>query len=72
MMATKKKSKPMNGQELYQQTKMDYMIYLEAALESCHAKGIDPVLVLKEFRYLALKQAVGELMGEKGAVSYGE
>lgn len=68
-MARKKTSKTeeagMTGEELYKQTKYSWRLYLEAALAAGNRQGIDPVEQLREFRVMALRTAVDELMGGK-------
>ncbi len=58
---TKKKIKPMTGEELYAVDKLPYRIYLEAALEACSTKVIDPMQALKEFREMCRERALKEL-----------
>jgi hypothetical protein len=58
---TANKSKLETGQELYDQTKLPYHIYLEAALVAANKQRFTPHHTLEEYRGMVIEKAVKDL-----------
>jgi hypothetical protein len=54
-------SKPTDGKELYEQTKLPYHIYLEAALVAANIQRFTPHHTLEEYRGMVIDKAVRDL-----------
>jgi hypothetical protein len=58
---TKKKTKPMTGDELYKIDKLPYMIYLEAALTSAEKQNASFLELRKVFHEMFVAKSLEDL-----------